>query len=280
MSDTADNTTNNDNNTVSTTPATSCCNRPIRTHSSKPHEPSHGQQQRLLIAMKGHPGSGKSTLARALARTLGCPLVDKDDIRDCTMPLDGSTAGGHGGDGSTTKQLKLLPSSLLNDLSYEVMWRVADTQLAAGLSVVVDCPLARPALLARARAAAARHAAELVLVECRCGDAEQWRRRVESRRASAAAAASQQQQMFAWHKPASWADLERLLDGYAGCWDYDTGGVRKLVLDTAAVAPAEALHRTLRWLHLPEPEEESTCTALPASVPPSLDASCCSPPTS
>lgn len=42
-----------------------------------------------------------------------------------------------------------------NELSYAVMWRVAGTQLACGLSVVVDCPLARRSLYDRAAALAA-----------------------------------------------------------------------------------------------------------------------------
>lgn len=37
-----------------------------------------------------------------------------------------------------------------NELSYAVMWRVAATQLACGLSLVVDCPLARRSLYDRA----------------------------------------------------------------------------------------------------------------------------------
>ncbi|KAF5835746.1 hypothetical protein DUNSADRAFT_6926 [Dunaliella salina] len=39
-----------------------------------------------LVLMKGHPGSGKSTLASSISRTLGVPLCDKDDIRDCFQP--------------------------------------------------------------------------------------------------------------------------------------------------------------------------------------------------
>ncbi|ONM51425.1 hypothetical protein ZEAMMB73_Zm00001d018831 [Zea mays] len=41
----------------------------------------------VVVAMKGHPGSGKSTAARAIATALCCPLLDKDDVRDCMLPL-------------------------------------------------------------------------------------------------------------------------------------------------------------------------------------------------
>lgn len=80
----------------------------------------------MLLLMKGHPGSGKSTLARLLAKRLRWALVDKDDARDCLGALKAAVG-----------------REELNTLSYTIMWRVADTQLACGNSVIVDCPLAR-----------------------------------------------------------------------------------------------------------------------------------------
>ncbi|ONM51421.1 hypothetical protein ZEAMMB73_Zm00001d018831 [Zea mays] len=65
----------------------------------------------VVVAMKGHPGSGKSTAARAIATALCCPLLDKDDVRDCMLPLEGLAAAG-----------------MLNDLSYAVLWRMAERQ--------------------------------------------------------------------------------------------------------------------------------------------------------
>jgi predicted kinase len=35
-----------------------------------------------LIVVSGPPGSGKSTLAGRLSRTLGCPLISRDEIRE------------------------------------------------------------------------------------------------------------------------------------------------------------------------------------------------------
>ncbi|ONM51420.1 hypothetical protein ZEAMMB73_Zm00001d018831 [Zea mays] len=67
----------------------------------------------VVVAMKGHPGSGKSTAARAIATALCCPLLDKDDVRDCMLPLEGLAAAG-----------------MLNDLSYAVLWRMAERQWA------------------------------------------------------------------------------------------------------------------------------------------------------
>lgn len=166
----------------------------------------------VVVAMKGHPGTGKSTLARAIAASLRCPLLDKDDVRDCTLPVDQLLRHHSGG------------TALLNDLSYQVLWRMTETQLRLGLSVVVDSPLSRRAHLDSLREAAGVAAARVVVVECRPGDEAEWRRRLEERGRSAGE----------WHKPATWGDLEALLDRYGGGADYDLGGVPRLVVDTTA----------------------------------------------
>ncbi|KAJ7965037.1 P-loop containing nucleoside triphosphate hydrolase [Quillaja saponaria] len=44
-----------------------------------------------------------------------------------------------------------------------------------------------------------------------------------------------------WHKPATWQDLERLLEGYDGCTDYDVCDVPKMVVDTTAADGFEKL---------------------------------------
>jgi len=131
-----------------------------------------------LLLMKGHPGTGKSTLARELARRLRWPLVDKDDARDALSALPGA----HAAD--------------LNALSYAVMWNGARTQLRAGLSVVVDCPLARRALFEAGRGLAGEWGASVAVVECEARDERVWREWLGERAASDPAACS--------HKPQSW----------------------------------------------------------------------------
>ncbi|KAM0951614.1 putative P-loop containing nucleoside triphosphate hydrolase [Dioscorea sansibarensis] len=167
----------------------------------------------IIVAMKGHPGTGKSTLARSIAASLHCPLLDKDDVRDATLPLEFH----HG-----------VPIPLLNDLSYATLWNLADSQLRLRLSVVIDSPLSRRSHLDRLLDLARRHAARLVVVECVAGDMAEWKRRIESRVGDS------------WHKPRSWEELERLVQGYAGCTDYDMDGneVERIVVDTTAGADA------------------------------------------
>uniref|UniRef100_A0ACD5UNQ6 Uncharacterized protein n=1 Tax=Avena sativa TaxID=4498 RepID=A0ACD5UNQ6_AVESA len=164
--------------------------------------------EKVVVAMKGHPGSGKSTAARAIASALRCPLLDKDDVRDCTLHLE-CAAGGSG---------------MLNELSYAVLWRMAERQLQLGLSVVVDSPLSRREHL---DILVTLPAALVVVVECRPSNEDEWRRRLEKHGGVLADAGAD-----GWHKPKTWAELERLVEGYQGCTDYDTGDVPRMVVDT------------------------------------------------
>ncbi|GMH17241.1 hypothetical protein Nepgr_019082 [Nepenthes gracilis] len=191
----------------------------IRRETKKKEEKPAGASP-LILAMKGHPGAGKSTIARALASSLRCPLLDKDDIRDSTIAIQRHPL-------FTSSSASAAVAVLLNDLSYEALWRLASTQLRLGLSIVVDSPLSRPAHLDRLRHIAAAEGARLLVIECRPKDEEEWRRRIERRGAADDAS---------WHKPCSWKDLQRLLEGYGGCTEYDVGDVPKLVLDTTATA--------------------------------------------
>jgi hypothetical protein len=68
----------------------------------------------------------------------------------------------------------------------------------------------------------------VVVVECRPGDNVEWRRRLESRGAAVANGGGGD----GWHKPKTWAELERLLEGYQGCTDYEIEDVPRIVVDT------------------------------------------------
>nr|KAJ0202721.1 hypothetical protein LSAT_V11C500236660 [Lactuca sativa] len=194
-------------------------------------EHEEGRPRRVIVAMKGHPGTGKTTLARFIAASLRCPLLDKDDIRDSTSAIEAEVVESH------------TVSKLLNDLSYQVLWRMVETQLSLGLSVVIDSPLSRKSHLDRlVELADSFDGSQLVVVECKPKDESEWRRRLENRGKDGCGGS--------WHKPATWRDMERLLEGYNGCTDYDVGDVPKLVLDTTVACGkfAELVESVLKFL--------------------------------
>jgi predicted kinase len=151
-----------------------------------------------LILLKGHPATGKSTLGRALARRLGWPLIDKDDVKDFIADLPGG-----------------------NGLAYDVAWRMVSTQLSLGVSVIVDTPLSYPISYETGCALAQEHDARLLVVETLL-DEEAWRQRLESRDLPAESQ----------HKIHSWASMQRLLDHYDGCWRYPIDPSHHLRVDT------------------------------------------------
>lgn len=150
-----------------------------------------------LIALKGHPATGKSALARALAQHFRWPLIDKDDVKDHTLPLPNG-----------------------NQLAYAILWQVAATQLALGLSVLVDSPLSYPESYTTAQALARQHQARLLVVETML-DPEEWRRRLDARSPDEST-----------HKIRGWAAMQQQLAAYKGCWQYPIAPEQHLRVDT------------------------------------------------
>ncbi|MBX3013104.1 MAG: ATP-binding protein [Caldilineaceae bacterium] len=151
-----------------------------------------------LLAMKGHPATGKSTLAQALARTLGWPLLDKDDIKDHTLALPDS-----------------------NQLAYAILWQVVERQLALGVSVIVDSPLAYPVGYTTLCRLAELYAARLLVIETRL-DEMQWRARLEARPAQEST-----------HKIRGWQAMQTQLAHYQDCWRYPLRPEHHIQVDTA-----------------------------------------------
>lgn len=89
--------------------------------------------------------------------------------------------------------------------------------------MIVDSPLSHQTHLDRLRTVAEEVGGKVVVIECRARDEAEWRRRVERRGAMEGAS---------WHKPGTWEDVDRLLEGYAGCSEFDVGEVPRLVVDT------------------------------------------------
>lgn len=199
----------------------------------------------MLLLLKGHPATGKSALARRLASTLRWPVVDKDDARDCLeaslmpVPSSASANGGAAAGGATSSGGGGAPSlappaaaaqptgavvvapRVLNDLSYDIMFRVAASQLSCGLSVIVDCPLARRELYERAAALARPSGAVVAVVECVPASEEAWREAIDTRVANAALEPAVPALIgSARHKPRSWEALQQLVRAYGGASEW------------------------------------------------------------
>ena len=171
-----------------------------------PNNPSYPLH---LIAFKGHPATGKSALAHALARQLGWPLLDKDDVKD---------------------HLLALPEG--NTLAYAILWQMATTQLRLGVSVIVDSPLSYAIGYTTACQLAQSQPARLLVVETQLAE-ERWRARLESRPAGESA-----------HKIRGWAAMQQLLTRYNGWWCYPIDPAHHLLVDTSL--PVEQLVTDIR----------------------------------
>ncbi|GAX76530.1 hypothetical protein CEUSTIGMA_g3976.t1 [Chlamydomonas eustigma] len=191
----------------------------------------------LLVLMKGHPGCGKSTLARALAKALKFPLVDKDDARDAMQCLIS--------DCTYQETHPDVIGQTLNEISYEIMFATAATQLSVGLSVIVDCPLAYARLYHRAAAIAEQYGARVTVIECICSDEALWRVRLETRSALDSGSSKV-------HKPKSWAQIQALMYKYNGCWEWSTDGSVSLnchvTIDSAFMSTCDAVVHIMEQL--------------------------------
>jgi predicted kinase len=78
----------------------------------------------LLVVVTGMPSSGKTTLAETLAPRLGLPLVAKDDLKESLFESLGA------GDVSW--------SGRLGAAAYDLIFALARTMLAAGVSLIVE----------------------------------------------------------------------------------------------------------------------------------------------
>jgi predicted kinase len=115
-----------------------------------------------LIVLSGLPGSGKSTLAEGISRSLSVPVFSVDPIE---------AAMWRGG----------LARAQTGVAAYEVAVTLADEHLRLGHSVIVDAVNPVEAPRAAWRNLAAKHRADLKIIECVCADEAVHRRRIEAR---------------------------------------------------------------------------------------------------
>ncbi len=185
----------------------------------------------MLIVIAGLPGSGKSTLATAVGHRLGVPVLSVDTIENAIL---------QGG---------ISPGWDVGVAAYEVAGAVAAQHLSAGRSVIVDAVSDSEASRETWRVAAARGPAELKVVEVRCGNEQEHRRRLAGR------------QRGLTHIPEpTWADVERRAAAY------EPWRMERLPVDTARDTGVEQVLAYLRAADVPlnYPEVGATAGTLPA----------------
>lgn len=116
----------------------------------------------MLIIFGGLPGTGKTTIARELARQIGAVHVRIDSIEEAI-------------------RASAMLTQPINDVGYRVAYVVTEDNLRIGRTVIVDC--VNPLRLTRDAWLAVANRAKVTAIEIEiiCSDAEEHRRRVETR---------------------------------------------------------------------------------------------------
>ena len=139
-----------------------------------------------IIIIGGVPGAGKSTLASALSRKLNIPVFNKDLLE------------------SVIVQNGLVPVSELNGVGYELMEKLALTEVEMGRSLILDCV----ASLGRVKKYWNSFDVDLVkYIECVCTDEALHKLRLESR----------VRNIKGWYE-LTWADVVSIKENYEPCF--------------------------------------------------------------
>jgi predicted kinase len=196
----------------------------------------------VFLLLKGQPGSGKSTLGRGISRQLRWPLIDKDDARDAFEQVLMAEAG------EKTRHAIYID---WNSLSYDVIFRVVETQLACGLSVILDTPLARLSLFERAAALARRHDAVIAVVDCYAGNEAIWTQRLEFRGRTDAGTERQ-------HKPTNTLAVQAIMQRNNGSENWlDSVQVHCIRVDTTSASRDEQVDAVVKALDSMQPDTEN-----------------------
>jgi predicted kinase len=158
----------------------------------------------MLVVLSGLPGVGKTTIARELARATEGVYVRLDSIEHALR-----NAGLH-----------------VEGEGYRVAYSIAEDNLRLGRVVVADCVNPWPLTRSEWRSVANRVGVPVVDVEIVCSDADEHRRRVESRRTD-----------IPGHRLPTWAEVvER---------DYREWNGGRLVIDTARLTVEQSVRTIL-----------------------------------
>lgn len=122
---------------------------------------------RFLLQMSGMPGSGKSTLARALARSVGCVVVDHDVVKSALLRV---TEGNMHADKAGT-------------IAYAIEWDLVEYYLGQGFNVIMDSPCIHEVALTTGQNLARKYGIPYKYVECQLRDMTELDIRLQQRSA-------------------------------------------------------------------------------------------------
>ncbi len=117
--------------------------------------------------MSGMPGSGKSTLAKAIARRVGCVVVDHDVVKSALLRETG--------DGMNADEA--------GRVSYAIEWDLINYYLDMGHNVILDSPCIHDVALTMGQGLARKHGIQYKYVECQLRDMTQIDMRLRQRSA-------------------------------------------------------------------------------------------------
>jgi predicted kinase len=161
----------------------------------------------MLVALSGLPGTGKTTIGRELARQSAAVYLRIDSIEQCIGDADRPVEGE----------------------GYSVAYAIAEDNLRLGRIVIADCVNPWPLTRNEWRAVAERTRVAILDVEVVCSDAQEHRRRVETRAAD-----------ITGQKLPTWQDvIER---------DYRAWNRDRVVIDTARMTVEQSVRAILQKL--------------------------------
>jgi predicted kinase len=158
----------------------------------------------LLVLVTGLPGTGKSTVAEMLAHLMASSVLNHDWVMSGLVPFPQIQAS-----------LDLMGASGRGPVGWSVLNALAQAQLRAGRSAVLDGVARSPEVLS-CRASATQESADFLLISTRCSDQTLHRSRIEGRA----------RRIPNWYE-LDWEQVERS----AANWDAPTDA--DLELDTA-----------------------------------------------
>ena len=173
----------------------------------------------MLIILAGLPGTGKTAIARLLARRFDAVHVRIDSIEQAI------------------RDSGVLAVSL-DDAGYRAAYAVADDNLRLGRTVIADSVNPIDVTRTAWRDVARRCDVRAVEIEVTCSDADEHRRRVETRSAD-----------IPGHRLPTWAEVVAR--------NYDPWDRPRTVVDTAQRTPAQAVEGLIAAIDELQPPHHS-----------------------